>query len=169
MTTITFDELANGTSVTTQYQSLGVLVSGVTTFNGYFIGLPTPSNPNMVYSERGLMEFSFNHYISGPVQTVSAYVLGLNTNAGLFAFDANNNLLGQALLPGNMESATLSLTSSGNSIARLEVRGPGSSYFLDNLSFGTVAAVPEPETYAMLLVGLGIIGGIAQRRKQPAA
>lgn len=30
------------------------------------------------------------------------------------------------------------------------------------------AAVPEPETYAMLLAGLGLIGGIARRRKQKA-
>ena len=29
-----------------------------------------------------------------------------------------------------------------------------------------VAAVPEPETYAMLLVGLGLVGAIARRRKQ---
>jgi len=29
-----------------------------------------------------------------------------------------------------------------------------------------VAAVPEPETYAMLLAGLGVIGGIARRRAQ---
>jgi len=29
----------------------------------------------------------------------------------------------------------------------------------------TVAAVPEPETYAMLLAGLGLIGAIARRRK----
>lgn len=29
----------------------------------------------------------------------------------------------------------------------------------------TVAAVPEPETYAMLLAGLGLIGAVARRRK----
>ena len=28
-----------------------------------------------------------------------------------------------------------------------------------------VAAVPEPETYAMLVAGLGLVGGIARRRK----
>jgi hypothetical protein len=28
------------------------------------------------------------------------------------------------------------------------------------------SAVPEPETYAMLLAGLGLMGGIARRRKQ---
>lgn len=29
-----------------------------------------------------------------------------------------------------------------------------------------ITAVPEPETYAMLLAGLGLIGGLARRRKQ---
>ena len=34
---------------------------------------------------------------------------------------------------------------------------------LDNIS---VTAVPEPETYAMLLAGLGLMGAIARRRRQ---
>ena len=34
---------------------------------------------------------------------------------------------------------------------------------LDNVS---VTAVPEPESYAMMLAGLGLIGAIARRRKQ---
>ncbi len=31
---------------------------------------------------------------------------------------------------------------------------------------GSVVAVPEPETYAMLLAGLGLMGAVARRRKQ---
>jgi len=31
------------------------------------------------------------------------------------------------------------------------------------------AAVPEPETYAMLLAGLGLLGGMARRRKSKTA
>lgn len=33
---------------------------------------------------------------------------------------------------------------------------------------GLVTAVPEPETYAMLLAGLGLIAGVTRRRKQSA-
>lgn len=33
------------------------------------------------------------------------------------------------------------------------------------LSFANVPAVPEPESYAMLLAGLGLIGAIARRRR----
>jgi hypothetical protein len=37
------------------------------------------------------------------------------------------------------------------------------------LDSSQVAAVPEPETYAMMLAGLGLIGFAARRRKQQAA
>ncbi|MES1988356.1 MAG: FxDxF family PEP-CTERM protein, partial [Pseudomonadota bacterium] len=37
-----------------------------------------------------------------------------------------------------------------------------SGKFYDNL---TVAAVPEPETYAMLLAGLGLLGFMSRSRK----
>jgi hypothetical protein len=38
---------------------------------------------------------------------------------------------------------------------------------LDNVSVtGTVAAVPEPETYALLLAGLAALGSFARRRSR---
>ena len=39
------------------------------------------------------------------------------------------------------------------------------SAFLDNVTM-TVTPVPEPETYAMFLAGLGLMGAVARRRKQ---
>lgn len=36
--------------------------------------------------------------------------------------------------------------------------------FIDNVALTPLAAVPEPETYAMLLAGLGMMGFIAKRR-----
>jgi hypothetical protein len=33
------------------------------------------------------------------------------------------------------------------------------------LRLSGVAVVPEPETYAMLLAGLGLVGAMARRRK----
>jgi hypothetical protein len=35
--------------------------------------------------------------------------------------------------------------------------------------YNPVAAIPEPETYAMLLAGLGLLGFMAKRRKQKLA
>ena len=42
---------------------------------------------------------------------------------------------------------------------------------LDNVevTLGTAATVPEPETYAMMLAGLGLLGFVARRRKQKPA
>lgn len=36
---------------------------------------------------------------------------------------------------------------------------------LDNVNVSVAAAVPEPETYAMLMAGLGILGAVVRRRK----
>lgn len=44
--------------------------------------------------------------------------------------------------------------------------GGRSDWVMDNFTFTT--AVPEPETYAMLLAGMGLIGSIVKRRKQNA-
>ncbi len=43
----------------------------------------------------------------------------------------------------------------------------GQSFAVDNVSLN-VTAVPEPETYAMMLAGLGAIGFLSRRRKQAA-
>jgi len=55
-----------------------------------------------------------------------------------------------------------------------DARGTGATnWSIGGLNAGdsfsiTVTAVPEPETYAMLLAGLGIVGGIARRRMKKA-
>jgi hypothetical protein len=51
----------------------------------------------------------------------------------------------------------------GGSDFRLSVNGGGG-----NATFA-VTSVPEPDTYGMLLAGLGLFGFIARRRKQKAA
>ena len=35
-------------------------------------------------------------------------------------------------------------------------------------AFSAISAIPEPETYAMLLAGLGLVGFMARRRKDSA-
>lgn len=45
---------------------------------------------------------------------------------------------------------------------RIDSGGVNHAYILDNLE---VQAVPEPETYALMLAGLGVLGFVARRRK----
>jgi hypothetical protein len=47
----------------------------------------------------------------------------------------------------------------------VHLQGIGEQGFSESL-VGTVSAVPEPETYALLISGLGLIGVMARRRKQ---
>ena len=42
------------------------------------------------------------------------------------------------------------------------------AYFDTTTRTVTISAVPEPETYAMLLAGLGLMGAIARRRRNQA-
>lgn len=44
--------------------------------------------------------------------------------------------------------------------------GAGNTYTFTVTQTPTVGVVPEPETYAMLLAGLGLVGFMARRRKQ---
>jgi hypothetical protein len=53
-------------------------------------------------------------------------------------------------------------------MAKLGTNAPnpwGSSEVAWYIGQGTVAAVPEPETYAMMLAGLGLLGFAARRRR----
>lgn len=52
---------------------------------------------------------------------------------------------------------------SNSLILSAQRNGTDSDGMFDNVSI--TASVPEPETYAMLLAGLGLVGGIANRRK----
>jgi PEP-CTERM motif len=59
---------------------------------------------------------------------------------------------------------TVTFTSFGG-IAHPGLNGGGTHFAMDNLAINEVAsAVPEPETYIMLLAGLGFIGFMARRR-----
>lgn len=80
----------------------------------------------------------------------SGSVYGSYSNWISFTYDYSN--------PANL---TLSSNTYGNKVN-----------YDDNLvsgSIGSISPVPEVETYAMLLAGLGLIGGIARRRSQKGA
>ena len=58
---------------------------------------------------------------------------------------------------------TVELAAGSYYYAVLAVAGGGAAYSIN--SAAAVTAVPEPETYALLLAGLGVVGFVAKRRK----
>ena len=121
---------------------------------------------------------AFNATIAGGTSSFSIGFGDFNSDAEtgyLEAFDSLGNSLDSdsAFIPGSLYGgATLAVSSGSPNIAyvRFWTGGdyPGSVYW-DNAEYGGTAAVPEPETYAMMLAGLGMLGFIARRRKQQAA
>lgn len=70
---------------------------------------------------------------------------------------------------GFYDSSTSSLIGSMTALAPLTTAFNGESFArMELLTMSINAPVPEPETYAMLLAGLGIIGAAARRRQKAA-
>ena len=67
-----------------------------------------------------------------------------------------------------MTMSPLTLTLSADQLVKIFI---ADSPYDDNLGGITVsiAAIPEPETYALMLAGLGLLGFIGRRRKQQTA
>jgi hypothetical protein len=60
---------------------------------------------------------------------------------------------------------SLTFDQTGDQVLRFSALGQSDSYggSIDNVSI--TAAVPEPETYALMMAGLGVMGLVARRRK----
>jgi hypothetical protein len=65
----------------------------------------------------------------------------------------------------NMSALAIQVEADFSHTARIFVDAPGSTFVSDSGNLMT-APIPEPETYAMLLAGLGLIGFMTRRRKR---
>ncbi len=83
--------------------------------------------------------------------------------------DSTGNALQSVLVTTNMSGWSTSRLSFGNDSVQFDWRGLSfdrDTRLTATLEFGSVTApIPEPETYAMLLAGLGLLGFAARRRK----
>lgn len=92
----------------------------------------------------------------------------------LSAFDNSNQLIGSGSFVENVGSlGTLELNGIGafhKVVVAVSLANPNSGGIgMDLVTFGdltAIAPVPEPETYAMMLAGLGLLGLAAKRRRQ---
>jgi len=119
------------------------------TFGATFAGVVATNDPHT----------GTNNYSDGAVQAYDGITQAIATAVGqtyTISFWLNDN-------SGNNTFSRLSTNG--------DVSGTGGNG-IDLLVYGgaiPTLAVPEPETYAMLLAGLGMLGFIARRRKQNAA
>lgn len=125
----------------------------------------------------GQLNFTFSEQVAG-----FGFFWGASDDQWtLTAYDANDNVVASAL--PNVTRASnagdfIGLTGAG--MVRATLRGPSSDYiFVDNVTFGTAlsaagaaasgggapGAIPEPATWAMLVLGFGGIGAAVRRRR----
>ena len=125
-------------------------------YDSYFHGYP------YAYGNPGYLTFSspvvFNSVDYNPWGIDGFYLL----------YNGDNLVYQSSITPSSSYSNTpYVFTESAYSgpVTRIVFSGSSDGFAIDNLSYSTIAAVPEPETYAMLIAGLGLLG-IARRRKQ---
>lgn len=166
ITVESFESAPGGTSTSMIFPNVTVSCSGSTYCPGFF-GVsgftPTDGVQGVFFATPDTITFSF----SAPVTAFGIDVSGLGT-AG--ATDFSGSL-------SNGASATFFSNYFGNNVGSLFVGFVDKSGFSSVTFSGTqgddgiyfdrmqIAAVPEPESYAMLMAGLGLMGLIARRRK----
>ncbi|MDP3715634.1 MAG: PEP-CTERM sorting domain-containing protein [Burkholderiales bacterium] len=102
----------------------------------------------------------FSSCYAGVPQTFADTFTGTGTSGFVFALDAGDAAALQALLalPGS-GSHVIGVSSSASSAT-----GGAETIYVGS----SVSAIPEPETYAMMAAGLGLLGFVARRRKKTA-
>ncbi|MBK6958278.1 MAG: FxDxF family PEP-CTERM protein [Nitrosomonas sp.] len=173
-TLIDFDDKPTGTVVGFgDYAGLGVAIfesEGVGTFARYS---GSQSSPNYIGTgfggDRGDNASGWDGTISFIFGAAQARV-GLGVADSAFGpetfsiYDSSHTLLETLTVPTGANTYA-GFDRLFADIRYLEVKGD--FFAVDDLQFSTTP-IPEPETYAMLLAGLGLLGFMARRRKESA-
>lgn len=137
----------------------GTILGGGQSFSELFTF--TLSEPNVASSYTVLdvpTTVSPQVTFDGILSAISLFSAGANGVVG----GGDDTLLASSINPGG-DSLTLDYNQSLSGASYITVNGVsnGSS---GAIFAGQIAVVPEPETYAMLLAGLGLMGAVVRRR-----
>ena len=163
--------LINGTYYYDNANTGGIAATG--TYGGY-----QPSDMLQV-SNASFFTLTFSQAIVNPY--IALVSVGQPRVPVRYTFDSNVSVLSSGSnywVSGTYATAGNTFTGSEfNGV--LQLQGSFTSMKIDvgqpefwhgfNVGSASVSAVPEPETYAMMLAGLGLIGAIARRRKAKQA
>lgn len=144
--------------------------------NGGWTSAKTFAGVDGAYQDEtnGIAASMFFDFGSKTVQSVGAVLnyddsfnyFGMPLQLYMAAYDANGALIEDAWFPVSTpdaidEGTFYGLTSDSANIARVEISAPYA--VVDDFTFS--APVPEPETYAMFLAGLGLLGAMTRKRR----
>lgn len=136
----------SGSSVAQQSQEFSLSQAGSVTFTvGYsLLASSVTSNANENFALSSL-DLAFGNYGNAS---------GDSLNIGILSTDAANGLASSA---GTL-TFTVQFAAPGE-VGFYNIRGNASAF-----ASASVAVVPEPESYALMLAGLGVVGLVARRR-----
>lgn len=112
--------------------------------------------------------FTQNPITGGPVPsgTTTATAISLDLSAFSANWNGSNFNQGHSAVTGAYDSATGAFNASWSLI---NTEGPYYGFTSTWTVTGVAAAIPEASTYAMMLVGLGLVGGMTVRRHKASS
>lgn len=162
-TVLNFDDLLDGV-VPMNYGGLNWSLGGWTAFSAPAAPYTANSGAGRITTGFGADDASSLIDFGQAVQFEGAYFAGLG-GAGLsFQLFSGGTLVHQSALLDPSETPTFLASGYAGLVDAVRISSANHGEFvMDDLSFTT--AVPEPQTYALLLSGLAVVGWVARRRR----
>ena len=122
--------------------------------------LTIPGNTSAtLFSLNGLTDFSF--YMGSPDTYNSIQFIGDNYNETLTGGQFTGGNTGQSWAWGTR----INFNFGGAVVNQVVLRSTGNSFEVDNFAGTIQAGVPEPATWAMMIIGFGAAGSVIRRRR----